>query len=113
MNEAPDKLQALLKQWHGVAPRPAFEQDVLRRIRLDREQGDSAATGVWGWLAGWTGAAKAAAGLALVAAVIGGAGLAFMQENNGDSILDRNAFTLLRPGSVAGNYVAMSGDVSR
>ena len=34
MQDQNDKLTTLLKQWPEIEPRPAFDQDVLRRIRL-------------------------------------------------------------------------------
>ena len=112
MKNNPDNLESLLKQWADIEPRPAFDQDVLRRIRLDRQAAvrpGSASAGVWGWLAGWTVPARATAGLVLIVALAGGAGLALLQDRGSESALDRNAFGILRPGSVAGGYVLMSG----
>lgn len=36
MQKQNDKLASLLKQWPGVEPHPTFDQDVLRRIRIER-----------------------------------------------------------------------------
>lgn len=49
----PDNLNSLLRQWPGIEPRPTFEQDVLRRIRLEAAR--PAAESLWSWLPGWLG----------------------------------------------------------
>lgn len=111
MNATPDKLSELLKQWPDLQPRPAFAADVLRRIRLDRHEhaGRTETAGVWGWLWGRTGVARLAAGTALAIAMLGGAGLALISRPAPAApSLDAHAFTLLRPGSVSGNYLAMT-----
>lgn len=36
MQKQNDKLASLLKQWPGIEPHPTFDQDVLRRIRIER-----------------------------------------------------------------------------
>ncbi|OGV74121.1 MAG: hypothetical protein A3K19_23740 [Lentisphaerae bacterium RIFOXYB12_FULL_65_16] len=110
------KLSELLRQWPGREPSPTFEQDVLRRIRLDRAQPDAGldAPGIWGWLPAWLAAprrAAFAAGCTLVLAFAVGVVGAMVVPAGSDAraIPGTTPFSLLAPGTVAGDYLAMTG----
>jgi hypothetical protein len=108
MQEPNDRLDALLKQWPEVEPRPAFDQDVLRRIRLERARADSASAGFFDRLAlrltsGWGIAA------AITAAVVAGFVWASTTPVPADAAVpsEDGISELLAGDSVSGSYAAM------
>lgn len=92
MNPSDDKFKQLLGQWHEIEPRAQFEADVMRRIRQSAPE--TGKTGWFGQLA-WANA------MALVLGITIGtvAGLS--------PITSRQDVALIKPGTVAGNYVSM------
>ncbi len=105
----PDKLSNLLRQWPGIEPRPAFEQDVLRRLRLEATR--PAAAGLWSWLPAWLGSPTRLAWGAVLPLIL--ALLVGIVSNHVLPAADTHAPTpygglsVLDSDTVTGGYIAM------
>ena len=112
MNTPDPQLRELLKHWSGPEPRPGFAQDVRRRLRL----ADTAPAAVawWLFLSAWLGAprrlAMACGGALLLAFAAGWSTQLIRPAPAAVPSPLTVGFSVLPPGSVAGNYVAMIGD---
>ena len=109
MQEPNDKLGALLKQWPEVEPRPAFDQDVLRRIRLERAAvAESAGLRLFDFLAARLTSGRGIAA-AVAAAVAAGFVLASATPEPEDAAVPSagGVSEWLAGDSVSGSYVAM------
>lgn len=106
-NQNDKQLKTLLKQWPEIEPRPAFDQDVLRRIRLERATAAESARVFERWAARLTSAWGIAA--AVTAAVVIGFVLASATPEPGDAAVPAtdDMSDLLAADSVSGSYVAM------
>jgi hypothetical protein len=93
MNPSDDKLKQLLGQWREIEPRTQFEADVLRRIRQTAPQ--ARATGWFGVPLLWANA------VALLMGVVVGAYTGLSPISN------RQDVVVLKPGTLAGNYISM------
>ena len=107
-----DKLSTLLKQWPEIEPRAAFDQDVLRRIRLERAAvaADSAGFGS-DFLDRLTARLTSAWGVAAAVAVAVVIGFLLASATSAPDMGDGMIADLpdaLRPGSLSGNYVALA-----
>lgn len=111
MQEQNDKLGALLKRWPEIEPRPAFDQDVLRRIRLERAAVVESAGLDSAFLDRLVSRLTSAWGIAVAAAIVVG----FLLANTtpapdaGRDPLAAGLPDALRPGTLSGNYVALMG----
>ncbi len=98
MSSNDDKLKALLAQWRSPEPGPGFEAGVWRRIRPEPLENR-------GWLAhgrAWLGAQPAwVNAVALFLGILLGAYAALTPAPAG------RGTARLKPGTLAGNYVAM------
>jgi len=111
----PDELGLLLRQWPDMEPPPAFEQDVLRRIRL--EVGRPRSQGLAAWLPAWLGspsrlawAAGTPLALALVAGVVGARAL---PERRPMSLAPFGSLTVADRGTLTRAYLALAGSTQR
>ena len=92
------KLKDLLGQWRGLSPRPTFEADVWRRIREPVVESGGWLSQVKAWLGpqpAWVNA------VAMLLGVVIGAYAALGPAPA------RPESALLKPGTMAGNYVSM------
>ena len=112
MNDQDEKLSRLLRQWRDIEPRPTFEPDVLRRIRLEVARPRS--TDLQAWLPAWLGAprrlAVAAAVPLALALAIGVASVWVLPPVDSRPPMPLGSLSVLERGTVAGNYVAMTED---
>lgn len=114
MNEPDNQLSTLLKQWPAPEPRAALEQDILRRVRLAATAAPAPATGpLAGLLPAWLQAPwrlATAAGAALALALLTGLATELVLPPPGAAATATRlpGFSLLAPGTVAGNYVALT-----
>ncbi len=98
------QLKTLLKRWPEIEPRPAFDQDVLRRIRLERTK-DAGVSGLW--------AARLTSRWGIVAVVLAAAAVGAVLAGvtpvygKGDGPAADSVPDLLAEDSVSGSYVAM------
>jgi len=110
MNSSNNELKTLLARWRDVEPSPGFETAVWRRIR--QRIAEPAVKAGWGDLVpGWLTAQPAWAMVAVIVAgaIIGGwAGVAPLSRPGRGSEV-----ALLRPGTLAGNYVSMTSGGAR
>ncbi len=110
MQEQNDRLGALLKQWPEIEPRPTFDQDVLRRVRLARAVTTESATA--GWWGRFVLRLTSTWGIAATVAAALFAGFLLANVTSG---LDSSASgaadfpDALQTGTLSGNYVAMMG----
>jgi hypothetical protein len=106
------QLSRLLKEWPGPEPRPTFEQDVLRRIRL--EVVPPSATGLWAWLPVWLNSRGRLAWATVVPLTVAfalGVASAWLPPSTGtDAATPLGSLSVLEHGTVAAGYVAMSED---
>lgn len=99
-----EELRALLRQWEGLAAPQEFEEAVWHRIRTCST---ICRPGVWELLRAWWQPQTALAGVAAVAvALVGGVLIALLTP--GGRPAEHHA--LLRPGTLAGSYLAMSAE---
>ena len=110
MQEPNNKLSAFLKQWPEIEPRAAFDQDVLRRIRVERAAATESAglglsfldrlaaqlTSVWG-----------IAAAVVVATVIGFLLASATSAPDADDTMIAGLPDALSLDTISGNYVAM------
>ena len=89
-----DKLKQVLGQWRDIEPRAQFEADVMRRLREPATEPAAWATR-FGLQPAWVHAVAMLAGIAV--GVYAGLGSNLQSPNT----------TLLKPGTLAGNYVSM------
>lgn len=114
MNQQDPQLSGLLRKWQDIEPRPAFAQDVLRRMRLATPAPGTAGeeTGLRFLLRRWLPPALRPVALTAAAAFVGGVlfGLTATRPI-ADSAGERDApvrFQILQPGTVSGNYLAFT-----
>ena len=110
MQEPNDQLGALLKRWPEIEPRAAFDQDVLRRLRLERAAVAESAGFGCGFLDRLAARRTSAWGVAaaVTAAVVIGFLLASATSapDAGDTMI-AGLPDALSPDTISGNYVAM------
>jgi len=113
MDNRDPQLSELLKQWPDLEPRPAFTHDVLRRIRLEAAQPKPS---VWwnvlsAWLAPTYRLAGVAAAVFMFTFAVGLWSAFRLPPPVGSSPAPTGTtFSVLSPGTLTGNYVAMAGD---
>ena len=117
MENRDPKLSTLLRSWPDVEPGTAFVPDALRRIRLDAAGRESEAASARAMRARLLGAwlpmlwRPVAVTMACAFTVGWLAGLGLAGRGTGNPVpraaMDRD-FGLLRPGTIAGNYVVYS-----
>ena len=107
MQDQNDKLTTLLKQWPEIELRSAFDQDTLRRIRLERAVAAEYASVFECWAVRLTSGWGIAA--AVAAAVVVGFVLASETPAPGDATASSTdgMSDLLAADAFSGNYVAM------
>jgi hypothetical protein len=98
MNSSDDKLKSLLAQWRNIDPPQDFDSAVWRRIRGTSLEGPGWLEEIRAWV--WTQPAWATV-LAVVVGMAMGGYAGFSRAP------DRGQVALLRPGTLAGNYVSM------
>ncbi len=105
----PDPLSSLLRQWPDLEPGPTFEQDVLRRLRLEATR--PAAAGLWVWLPTWLGSPWRLAWSVVLpltlALLVGIVSNHVMPVAGTHATTAYGSFSVLEPGTVAGDYLAM------